>query len=59
MAARALPVTTKLSQLGCGVAVRAVMISTVWPVSSALLSGARRRSTRTATQWLPMSECTA
>ena len=56
MLARALLVTTKLSQAGLGWAPGAVMISTVWPLRSAVRRGASRRSMRPATQVLPTSE---
>lgn len=60
MVARALPVTTKLSQAGLGRAPPGeVMISTVCPLDSVEDRGARRRSILAATQVLPMSVCTA
>lgn len=58
MAERALAVTTTLSQARLGLAAGAVMISSVWPLSSRVESGARWRSMRQAMQLLPMSVCT-
>ena len=58
MLVRAFAVTTKLSHVGFGFARGAVTISTVCPLCSRVLSGARLRSMRQATQLLPMSVCT-
>jgi len=56
---RALPVTTKLSQVGDGVCVLERRISTWSPFFSSLLSGTRRPFTLAPTQVSPTSECTA
>ena len=44
IAERALAVVTKVTQFGFGFAPRAVMISTVWPFSSAVRNGTSWRS---------------
>ena len=59
MLVRALPVTTKLSQAGLGVALGAVMIFTVWPDSRGVESAASLPSMRAATHLLPTLVCTA
>jgi hypothetical protein len=59
MQARALPVTTKLSQVGDGVCAREVMISTWSPLRSCERSGTIRPLIFAPTQVLPTSECTA
>ena len=59
MPLRALLDTAKESQSGLGPALLPVMISTLWPLSNCCERGARTRSMRQATQWLPMSVCTA
>ena len=59
MALRALPVVTKLTQLGFGRAERAVTISTVSPLLSVVFSGTSRRAILAALQRFPMSVCTA
>ena len=59
MEGRALLETTKSSHCGPGVAEGAVMISTVWPLTSLARSGTSFLSTRAATAWLPTSVCTA
>ena len=59
MAVRALLVATNSSHWVVGTADFAVMISTDWPLTSLVRSGARRLSTRAATAWLPTSVCTA
>ena len=56
--ANAFAVTTKFSQAGLGRAPGAVMISTVWPFSSAVRKDTSRRSIFAATQALPTSVCT-
>ena len=59
MRERALPVTTKLSHSGLGLACAAVMISTRSPFFSSVRSGISSWLIFTATQRLPMSVCTA
>ena len=58
-AVRAFAVATKFTHTGFGVAPRAVMISTVWPLRTSVRSGTRRRSIFAATQRLPTPVCTA
>ena len=59
MAVRALELTTNSSHCGLGVAERAVITSTVCPLTSLVRSGTSFLSTREATARLPMSVCTA
>ena len=59
MLARALPVTTKLIQVGSGRARREVTISTVCPVARGVRREAGRPSMRAASQVFPMSVWTA
>ena len=59
MRARALPVTTKRSQVGDGVCAFDVTISTWSPLASWVRSGIMRPLILAPTQWSPTSECTA
>ncbi|MNN01544.1 hypothetical protein D3C81_1141650 [compost metagenome] len=59
MAVRALLLTTNSSHCGLGEAERAVMISTLCPLTKRVRNGTSFLSTREATARLPTSVCTA